>query len=500
MATTGSPLANVLKRSLTVTATLGESVSWWSEAAKNLHAEYAKLVALHDSIQKELKEDWKDLATQFDSLVAKMQKLEAAKVGTDETERKNYTAQVTAVIKQADTLSKSVQSRKEADKKAKAEEERRQADEKKRLDLIAGQDYKTASEMLETAMDYAAANDAKGNRDFSQISQWIKWRDTGNPTMGQVTAIIEGYAKIKGVVDPWSKQQKSNKEAEAQKQKEDEARKKAAEEKDRQRREKEAASETERQKRIGPARELLKAVLAEVKDELADFSKLDSQLDGFQKTFAADRKYSVYEGRVKDLRKTITNEARQVLGAQTPTLKDVLTGLQKSESDLDKMDAEELDALSHKLPKVRESVDNFEDKRTADGGYADQALALDPAAITKPASATTDIGYVYTDDLGTAEKYKKDMIGILAGARAGRTSPNGKANHIHVGGDANNNVIFDRKGPGGAVRILGFVEGHMDKRMAPTIRTAAGQVEDRASSTSFTKVEVDMRARTFKTV
>jgi hypothetical protein len=79
---------------------------------------------------------------------------------------------------------------------------------------------------------------------------------------------------------------------------------------------------------------------------------------------------------------------------------------------------------------VRDRIDELEeDKRTGTDGYAEMALALDPKVSAKPAHDTKATGYVFTEDLGSTEKYKKDMIGILAGVRAGRTSPNGKANH-----------------------------------------------------------------------
>jgi hypothetical protein len=501
MATPSSPLASVLKKSLTVAAGYNEML-WWTEAAKKLHEEYAKLVKLHDSIQQELKTEWKDLSKDFDELAAKMQKLENAKVGTGDEERKKYTKLVSDYILEAGELAKRVGQKKTSDEAAKREadilKKKQQAEADRRDELSS--DYSKASKMLEDVLAYSRENDVNMDRDFSQAKEWIKWRDSGAISVKQMESIINGWEKVKGKVEPWSKQKAKNKADEDERQKTQAASKKAQEDRQKEIQQKQASEEAERKEKVGPLRKLLQSVLSDTKSEQTEFAKLDAQLEGYAKEYAKDKKFEAYGKRVSDLRKQITNDGRSTLSADTPTLTAVVKSLEGYEAGLEKMDVKDLEWLNRELPKVEKRVEDFEALRTGADGYGDQALALDPKLITKMTLNTKATGYVFTADLGTAEKYKKDMIGILAGMRAGRTSPNGKANHIHVGGDANNNVIFDRHGPGGAVRILGFVDGHMDKSMPPTVRSEAARVEDRASSADFAAVEVDVKARTFTAV
>ena len=128
--------------------------------------------------------------------------------------------------------------------------------------------------------------------------------------------------------------------------------------------------------------------------------------------------------------------------------------------------------------------------------YEDSLKLWDPTLIVAKQQDPKVRGYVYKPELGVAKTYVKDVVGILGKERRGRTSPNGNANHVHVLGDASLNAIFDWNGPGGAVRLLGFVVGHMDREASESVLTDAANVEAHANGGNFTLVEVDVIART----
>ena len=97
-----SPLANVLKKSLTITHQTVYEAWDWNKAAKDLQKEYADLVKLHEAIS--LEPEWQDLAARHSSLTKEMQALENAKIGSTDEDRAKYTKKVTVLINQANSL------------------------------------------------------------------------------------------------------------------------------------------------------------------------------------------------------------------------------------------------------------------------------------------------------------------------------------------------------------------------------------------------------------
>jgi hypothetical protein len=102
-----SPLANVLKKSLTISHQMVYEAWDWNQAAKDLQKEYADLVKLHDAIS--LEPEWADLAERQSSLTKEMQALEGAKIGSTDEERAKYTKKVTLLIRQAKLLKEAVE-------------------------------------------------------------------------------------------------------------------------------------------------------------------------------------------------------------------------------------------------------------------------------------------------------------------------------------------------------------------------------------------------------
>jgi hypothetical protein len=92
----------------------------------------------------------------------------------------------------------------------------------------------------------------------------------------------------------------------------------------------------------------------------------------------------------------------------------------------------------------------------------------------------------------TAGTAKKNVITILSRYVTGRTSPDGKSNHVHINGNAEHNVLF-RAGAEGAITILGFVMYHMDSSMTEGQRAEVAKIEARTSG--FQEVVVDTGTR-----
>lgn len=493
MATQGSPLANVLKRSLTISSTMGETFGW-RESALELNKKYTELLSLHDELDKQDKTSWPENSEQnFQTLIKEMKKLEEATVGTDDAARKKYTESVNALIKRAGQISTVIKSAKEA---AEQKKKLQDAEATERKNLASS--YETALKTLKTAQNYVAENDVAGNQDFSQLKQWVTWSQSATPSVKQMKAIINGTNEIKKVVEGWSQKKDQIKKEEEERIKREEQNKKTQQAKQQEDDERRKKAEAERQQKLGPARKALADALSDAEDELKELNTLLTSLTAHEKVFAADKKYSAFLTQVKDLRKRMANESRKNLGATTPTLDDVIDTIKAHQAGIDKLSSKQLEEVTREAAALMKNIGLVEQARTQADGYADEVDVLDPANITRPAANTKATGYVFNDDVATAEKNKKDMIGILAGVRKGRSSPNGKAKHIHVGGTTFN-VIFDSAGPGGAIRVLGFVDGHMDRRMPPPVRAEAANVESRASSpiSSFTEVEVDIKDKTF---
>jgi hypothetical protein len=76
---------------------------------------------------------------------------------------------------------------------------------------------------------------------------------------------------------------------------------------------------------------------------------------------------------------------------------------------------------------------------------------------------------------------------IFGGTASGRT-PRGTSgvNHIHVGGNAQLNILFDTSNN----RVLGLVHGHMDDKMSPPIRKEAEEVTSRKGTSVSSDVAI----------
>lgn len=74
----------------------------------------------------------------------------------------------------------------------------------------------------------------------------------------------------------------------------------------------------------------------------------------------------------------------------------------------------------------------------------------------------------------------------------GRTAPGTTSvNHIHVGGNAQLNLLFDTV----TYTVLGLVNGHMEKGMSPTVSNEANRVMQRLGTTTVTLVVEDVTIR-----
>ncbi len=72
---------------------------------------------------------------------------------------------------------------------------------------------------------------------------------------------------------------------------------------------------------------------------------------------------------------------------------------------------------------------------------------------------------------------------VFAGTATGRSAPGTTGiNHIHVGGNAQLNLLFDTA----SGVVLGVVNGHMDKGMSPSVRSQADKVMSRRGGQTVT--------------
>lgn len=107
---------------------------------------------------------------------------------------------------------------------------------------------------------------------------------------------------------------------------------------------------------------------------------------------------------------------------------------------------------------------------------------LEPKAT---AAAKVLIGLVHPDaldEVNTGDANMAQSLRMIFGNTAtGRTAPGiGGVNYIHVGGNAQENIVFDITGADYVV--LGVVDGHMDGTMSPSVKIMATKVAGRKSS------------------
>lgn len=77
---------------------------------------------------------------------------------------------------------------------------------------------------------------------------------------------------------------------------------------------------------------------------------------------------------------------------------------------------------------------------------------------------------------GTDRLMAQAVAMVFNGTATGRTAPGtGGVNHIHVGGNAQLNLLFDTA----TSTVLGVVNGHMDRTMSPSVRQEAERVSQR---------------------
>jgi hypothetical protein len=249
----------------------------------------------------------------------------------------------------------------------------------------------------------------------------------------------------------------------------------------------------EQQERADKLRKQADAVLDLLRDERDAVAKLTGRIAGL-----LARKTDVSASVRKDLEKLQRSGSTLV---QTALATSGYKRLGPEAADFDAFES-----AVHAFPKVSGAEPNELaeltkrlQKLASNRAALDKELArLDPPPPSGVRPPRTMRGLVWGDDYGAATAAAKDIVGILGKERSGRSSPNGKANHIHVGGNAQYNVVFDTSGD--EMRILGFVNGHMEKGMAPTIANEAARVEARASENGFVAVEVDLDARTMRRV
>jgi hypothetical protein len=82
---------------------------------------------------------------------------------------------------------------------------------------------------------------------------------------------------------------------------------------------------------------------------------------------------------------------------------------------------------------------------------------------------------------GTSAVMAQAVKMVFNRTAAGRTAPvTTNINHIHVGGNAQLNLLFDSL----TATVLGVVNGHMDSTMSPTVSAAAARVARRRGGTT----------------
>ena len=106
-------------------------------------------------------------------------------------------------------------------------------------------------------------------------------------------------------------------------------------------------------------------------------------------------------------------------------------------------------------------------------------MAFTPAPIGKVHVAAVN------EILGNDKVLAKAVTMVFNQSARGRTAPGTtNVNHIHVGGNAQLNLLFDAV----SYTVLGLVNGHMDKNMSPTVSNQASTVTARFGGASVSMV------------
>jgi hypothetical protein len=190
-----------------------------------------------------------------------------------------------------------------------------------------------------------------------------------------------------------------------------------------------------------------------------------------------------YLAKLKELKSTNITKSETFID-----LSDPMSTLGKWHLEGKTMNDDRLNEVRRNLYPINNKLDNIDEGLSELLGVAEN-IGRDNAPVKQ-------VGYiwngddVYSEATGSA---KKDVIRILARTATGRTSPNGKSNHVHIGGNANYNVLF-KVDSTGAIQILGFVNFHMDSSMHKGQKTQVENIEKRSGN--FQKVEIDMVAKT----
>jgi hypothetical protein len=496
MMSKGNPLANVMKKSLTKSLTMDYStpeILGWNQAAKDLRDEYATLVGLHTEILKQVQEDWANLAEHCKQLEKKMLALEQEKIGASDEARQAYTRRVGILIEQAKDLKKLVQ----------AEPDRRRLEAERDAEIDAK--YKQRAPRIGVLLQYMADHQLEKILPFSQLRQAKSWIDN-TPTANQINSIIKTVDSVdQAIKDRNAALEKETRAREALRKEEEEKQKRLkAEQEIKQQALQEASlkaaqEDIERKQKNapvkGPLDDAIQAVVAEAKAHL----ELEGKI-GVLEGKLSDKKYSASRDLLEELKKKIHyqlrdlwNEKYGAFQAQGPGFDGLADALREVKAQFDGLSVKDAETLKRDLGKVLASLRDLAGDRT---DYEDSMQAWEPDLADKKAKNPKVRGYVFTPALQTAKTELKDVVGILGNERRGRTSPNGNANHIHVRGSAQDNAIFDWGGAEGAVRLLGFVNGHMDREAPPDVLAEASRVEARGNGTNFTLVEVDLVKRT----
>ncbi|MDE1463097.1 hypothetical protein [Spartinivicinus poritis] len=103
---------------------------------------------------------------------------------------------------------------------------------------------------------------------------------------------------------------------------------------------------------------------------------------------------------------------------------------------------------------------------------------------------------LHQNELGTLASYGAAMVQIVFGGSTGRSSPDySDVFHLHVGGNAQDNLIF--KNHGGTYLFLGVIPFHMERGLSSSKKERIKKVHDRGSdsSSSFSKYKLFKRSR-----
>lgn len=86
---------------------------------------------------------------------------------------------------------------------------------------------------------------------------------------------------------------------------------------------------------------------------------------------------------------------------------------------------------------------------------------------------------------GNDKVLAKAVAMVFNQSARGRTAPGTtNVNHIHVGGNAQLNLLFDAV----TYTVLGLVNGHMDKNMSPVVANQASTVSGRYGGNSISMI------------